>query len=249
MPRTAAELRELPGVGRYTAGAIASIAYDEPVALLEGNVKRVLARVFAIEASIDDTATVAAMWDAVDALVPRREPGTFNQALMELGSRVCTPRNPQCDTCPVRKWCDAAAQDRAADLPVRRPKKKLAHHQIVAGVLRRNGRYLLGKRRPEGMLGGLWEFPGGKVEPGESHEQALRRELREELGIDTRVGARLASVDHAYTHFKITLNLYTCEHVAGEVAPRYHTELKWVRRRDFDRYAFPAANLKCFDHV
>ncbi len=248
-PRTADALQELPGIGRYTAGAIASIAFGERAPVLDGNVRRVLARLFDIETSIDELATLRTLWAIVEMLVPPGAPGDFNQSLMELGARVCTPRRPECDRCPVRKHCAARAIGRAEKLPLRRPKKKVPHHEIVAAALRKNGRYLLGRRPPKGLLGGLWEFPGGKVADGETHEEALRRELREELGIDARVGPRLATVDHAYTHFKITLSVYACESIGGRPRANFHTALKWVFRAHFDRYAFPAANLKFLDRL
>jgi A/G-specific adenine glycosylase len=99
------------------------------------------------------------------------------------------------------------------------------------------------------MLGGLWEFPGGKIEPGETHEEALARELKEEMGIDIEVGDRIVSVDHAYSHFSITLHVYSCKHVGGEPQALDHSEVRWVRREDFDQYAFPAADLKFFDKL
>jgi A/G-specific adenine glycosylase len=112
-----------------------------------------------------------------------------------------------------------------------------------------DGAYLLGKRREDSMLGGLWEFPGGKVEPGETHQEALRRELKEELAIDVAVGEHIVSVDHAYSHFSITLHLYACTHLSGDPHPHVHSEVKWVPRKDFDQYAFPAADLKFFDKL
>ena len=248
-PSTAEGWQQLPGIGRYTAGAIASIAFDQRVPVLDGNVKRVFARLWAIDACIDESRTIEALWSVAEVLLPVKSPGTFNQAIMELGAQVCTPRRPQCDACPVQRWCDGHAQGRQALLPVRRSKKPTPHYEIVAAAIRKNGRYLLGKRPSDAMLGGLWEFPGGKVEAGETHEAALIRELKEELGIDIHVGRRLASVDHAYSHFSITLNVYACVHVQHRPQTHFHSALKWVPRKQFDQYAFPAANLKCFDRL
>jgi A/G-specific adenine glycosylase len=248
-PRSAEQWEKLPGVGRYTAGAIASIAFGERVPVVDGNVKRVLARLFNIRDSIDDGRTTERLWEIAQELVPAGAPGHFNQAMMELGSTICTPRSPRCEKCPVRGECEARALGRQAKLPVRRRKKPVPHHEIVAAAIRKNGRYLLGKRRPEGLLGGLWEFPGGKVEAGETREDALAREIREELGIAVRIGRALASVRHAYSHFRITLHVYACEYVRGRPRAHYHTELKWVRRAEFDRYAFPAATVKMLDRI
>ncbi len=243
-PRTAKALQQLPGVGRYTAGAIASIAFSEAAPILDGNVKRVLARIFDIQACIDETDTVNRLWDLATELVPKKDPGDFNQSMMELGARICTPRSPDCTACPIRAHCAAHASGRQEKLPIRRKRKPIPHYQIVVAAIRRNGRYLIGKRPPDGLLGGLWEFPGGKVERGESRPAALRREVAEECGIAIAVGRKIASVDHAYTHFKITLHAYACEPAGGRIRAKYHDALKWVPPSQFDRYAFPAANHK-----
>ncbi|MBN2492327.1 MAG: A/G-specific adenine glycosylase [Planctomycetes bacterium] len=244
-PETAAELVGLPGVGRYTAGAIASIAFGERAPVLDGNVKRVLARLFLVREPVDEGATEARLWTLAAALVSPRAPGDSNQALMELGARVCRPRRPDCTVCPVRALCRARAAGEAEALPARRAARRaLPHHEIVAAAIGRNGRYLFGQRPLGGLLGGLWEFPGGKVERGEAHAEALVRELREELGVETAVGARIASLEHAYSHFRITLHLHRARISRGRPVPRFHTELKWLLPAQFDRYAFPAATRR-----
>lgn len=243
-PDTAGAWMDIPGVGRYTAGAIASIAYDEPAPILDGNVKRVLARLLDLELDIDQAAALDILWDTAARLVRGRHPGDFNQAMMEFGARVCTPKAPQCGTCPVSPYCAAYAAGTQALRPVKRAKQPVPHKEIVVAVIKRNDKYLLGKRPPDGLLGGLWEFPGGKVKPGESHEQAIRREVQEELGIDVAVGGLIACVRHAYSHFKVTLNVYRCTPLPGKPKPHAHTELKWVPKSDLANYAFPKANLK-----
>ena len=248
-PEDAGSLQALPGVGRYTAGAIASIAFGERTPVLDGNVKRVLARLFAVRESIDTAAAEKRLWALADTLVSARAPGDSNQALMELGARICTPRRPGCEVCPAEGFCEARASGLTGILPVRKARKPVPHHPIVAAAMKKNGRYLFGRRPSEGMLGGLWEFPGGKVESGESHAGALVREVREELGLDVEVGDRIASVNHAYTHFKITLYLYGCKVLAGKPEARYHTSLKWMRPADFRNYAFPAATLRLFPEL
>lgn len=246
-PSTVEELRKLPGIGRYTAGAIASIAFGVRAPVLDGNVKRVLARLYAIEEQIDQAATIRRLWEIAEALVPPRSPGDFNQALMELGARICLPKNPTCAVCPLRARCEARARGIQDRIPTKPPAKRIPHRHVVAAAIRKNGRYLLGKRPPGGMLGGLWEFPGGKVEPGETHEEALIREIREELSIEIRVLGHAASVEHAYSHLTVTLHLYLCEQTGGRPQALYHSALKWVPRQQFDRYSFPAANLKFFE--
>lgn len=243
-PHAADELQKLPGVGRYTAGAIASIAFGRRAAVLDGNVKRVLARLLRVDQSVDDSAVIRALWAAAEWLVPARAPGDFNQAMMELGARICLPRRPLCRRCPARRLCAAFAAGRQEELPHRRAKKAVPHHDIVVAVIAKRGRYLIGRRPPDAMLGGLWELPGGKIEPGETHAQALVREIREECGLEVSVGEKVTAVEHAYSHFTITLHAYRCEVVAGRVGARWHDELRWIPRSRLEDYAWPAANRK-----
>jgi len=244
LPQTAAELLTLPGIGRYTAGAIASTAFDERVPIVDGNIERVLCRVFRIHGNPKDSAVQKALWSIADGLVPASKPGLFNQALMEVGAEVCTPRNPRCDDCPLVQMCRSRRRNEQLSLPQRSPKKPLPSRTVAVGVIYKDGRILIDKRKPEGLLGGLWEFPGGKKEPGETLEAALRREVREELGATIRVGRPLTVVDHTYSHFRVRIHAFECTWVSGE--PRCITcaAFKWVRPQDLGRYAFPAANNK-----
>lgn len=248
-PTTADGWQKIPGVGRYTASAIASIVFGERVPVVDGNVKRVLSRVFDIGKCIDDTKTQRLLWTVAEKLVSRKSPGDFNQALMELGSRVCTPRTPRCAECPLRRICDARSAGRQELLPIRRKKKRLPHYHVVAAAIRKNGRYLFGRRPPRGLLGGLWELPGGKVKPRESHRAALKREMKEELDIEVSVGPPLASVKHAYSHFRVTLHVYLCEHTKGQPRSLSHTRLKWIPKAHFARYAFPSATRKALELI
>jgi A/G-specific adenine glycosylase len=248
-PRTAQQWRQLPGIGPYSAGAIASIASGLAEPAVDGNVLRVLSRIFAIAESIDQPGTQERIRETAAALLPRRHAGAFNQALMDLGARICVPRRPRCITCPVGHWCDAYRQGIQDQLPLRTPKKAIPHHNVVVAVIRRAGRYLIGRRPIDGLLGGLWEFPGGKIEAGETHAEALAREVEEETGLKVGVGERIATVDHAYSHFAVTLHVYACEVVAGRTRARFHSELKWVSRGQMHAFAFPTANRRFLDRL
>ena len=243
-PATAAELAKLPGVGPYTAGAVASIAHGEPTPAVDGNVKRVIARLRHITASVDGGEGAQAVWRHCAALVDPGDPGAFNQALMELGARVCLPRKPACGECPIARHCAARAAGAQDNLPVRKPKGPTPRHELAVAVVFRNGRCLIAKRPPEGLLGGLWEFPSGAVETGEDHPTALRRIMADAFGLAVEPGGLAAVVNHAYSHFKVTLNVYRCADRGGQPTPARHTETKWVRPADFSRYAFPGANRK-----
>lgn len=245
LPRTKHDLLTLPGIGAYTAGAIASIAFGQREPVVDGNVTRVLCRVFRIRANPKQATTQGMIWGIAGRLLPTRRAGDFNQALMELGSEVCLPRVPRCDECPLCRVCQGRLHDEENVLPLRSPRKAIPSYTVAVGVIYdQSGRILIDKRKPQGLLGGLWEFPGGKRESGESLEAALRREVREELGIRIRVRRPLVVVDHAYSHFRIRLHAFECTYVSGTPQCLACSDFKWVWPKSLGRYAFPTANNK-----
>ncbi|WP_412063148.1 A/G-specific adenine glycosylase [Rubrivirga sp. IMCC45206] len=243
IPSDSDAFRALPGVGPYTAAAVLSLSFDTPLAVLDGNVIRVLARVFAVEADARAGKTRAALQRLADKLLDRERPGRWNEAVMELGATLCTPRQPACPRCPLRPVCRAAATGQPEAFPVVSKRKAVPHHTIAAGlVFDAAGRVLIQRRPEDAMLGGLWEFPGGKVEAGESIEEACSREIAEELGIRVEVGRPVAIVDHAYSHFQITMHALRCTHLSGEPSTETGEPWAWVSVADLDDYAFPRAN-------
>jgi len=249
LPRSVAALRALPGVGRYSAGAVASIAFGAPAPVVDGNVARVLCRLFAIRRPPATADVKETLWSLAGALVSRRSPGNFNQAMMELGATVCTPANPHCSACPVRDHCEARRLGLEGRLPASRPRRAVPHYDVVVAVIRRGERVLVTKRPPVGLLGGLWEFPGGKRERGESDAAALRREIREELGVTVRVGRSLCTVKHAYTHFRVTLHAHACTIRSGRPRPITGDALRWVTADELRRLALPAATVRILDAI
>lgn len=247
-PRTVKGLLELPGIGQYTAGAIASIAFKKDAPIVDGNVIRVLCRYFGIRDDPKASATQARLWELATELLPQGHAREFNQALMELGATVCLPKNPRCLLCPVSQDCFARQEGLQNALPVKRAKQELPHRIIAAGLIfkhtRGKSQVLIQQRLSEGLLGGLWEFPGGKVEPGEDLASAVAREIREELGIEVTVGEEMIAVDHAFSHFSITLHAFRCEYVSGKIRVTSAQRFKWVTREELELYAFPAANKK-----
>jgi A/G-specific adenine glycosylase len=163
--------------------------------------------------------------------------------MMELGATVCKPRSPLCPECPFKSDCKVLKSRRnPEDLPRKAPKKSVPHFHIGAAIVRKNGRILITKRPDKGLLGGLWEFPGGKQEKGETLPACVRRELKEELSIRVAVGDLFCSVDHAYSHFKITLHCFDCRHLSGTIQNLGVAGFKWVFPRELKKFAFPKAD-------
>jgi A/G-specific adenine glycosylase len=243
-PRSYAELRQLPGFGDYSAGAVASIAFGEAVPAIDGNVRRVLARLLALSEDVTRGSAVQRLHEFASALVDPEVPGDWTQAMMELGATVCGPQHPRCPLCPVNDLCQARQQGLERSLPVKPAKKPLPHFDVAAAVIRQDGRVLIAQRPPQGMLGGLWEFPGGKQEPHETLAECLHREIREELGVDIAVDEPIVIVKHSYTHFKITLHAFACRLLAGQPQALGVADWRWVTPAELDAFAFPRTDQK-----
>lgn len=248
LPEDVSELMKLPGIGRYTAGAISSIAFGRSVPVLDGNVIRVFTRLRDLEDDVSESAIREGLWDLAAAWAPAERAGDYNQALMELGQRVCRPRKPDCTACPLQPHCRAFENGTQALRPVRRKRAPVPHFDVCAGLIYDGqGRLLIAQRPLDGLLGGLWEFPGGKCEADESYADCLRRELREELAIQVEVGELFTLVDHAFTHFKITLRAFKCRYL-GALPPHDEPQAlealdwAWVWESELDTYTFGKAD-------
>jgi A/G-specific adenine glycosylase len=210
------EIKTLPGVGLYTAGAILSIAYGQAIPAVDGNVRRILCRLFAIRKPMADAREQKQLQQLAASLIPVRHPGDFNQALMDLGATICKAKNPDCSRCPVANHCQARIKNLQNVLPITRKAPAIPHRQAAAAVIRNSKGLLLFVQRPlSGLLASLWKLPGDFIKPGEDTERSLRRSLKEELGISIQVGKHLASVNHTYTHFRLTLQAYECRLLKG----------------------------------
>ena len=249
VPDTMDAIRELKGIGPYTAAAVLSIAYEKPHAVLDGNVTRVLSRVFAVEEDATTSSAQRALRRLANDLLEADRPGDFNQAMMELGALVCTPSTPLCDRCPLQGACRAHEAGTEEDYPVTPESEPVPHHDIAVGLVFDDDHLLIQRRPDEGLLGGLWEFPGGKQEDGESLETACRRELKEELGIDVAVDDHFYTLSHAYSHFKITLHAFRCRLEAGTPEAREDQPFRWVGVEELDDYAFPRANRRLIEEL
>ena len=236
--------RALPGVGDYIANAVMSIAFDRPRAVVDGNVKRVLARLGGIADPVNQSAVHRVFQRMADRLLDRACPGTFNQALMELGALVCTPRRPNCPDCPWKPSCFAFLNDATDELPKRIRRAPVPEHAMAAGVVCHRGRVLVVQRPSEGLLAGLWDFPGGRRHPGETGPAACRRLLWEATGLEVSVARKLIRVRHAYTHFKIELDLYLCRKDSGRVRLDGPQAFRWLRPTELDVLPFTGVGKK-----
>jgi A/G-specific adenine glycosylase len=234
----------LPGVGDYIAAAVLSIAFNRPHPVVDGNVKRVLARLHKIHAPVNQPNSDKQFKKAAARLLDTRQPGTFNQAMMELGALICTPRNPACDACQLSHFCQAYQTKQVPDFPKRQPSKATPQYHIVVGVVFKNDRVLITRRKAEGLLGGLWEFPGGKIKDGESAQAACIREIKEEVNLDVKIDRHLVQVKHAYTHFRIVMEVFCCKYISGRVYLRGPEAFRWIRLNEHRSYPFPRANHK-----
>ena len=243
IPQQLSVLMRLPGIGRTTAGGILSHAFNLPTPILDGNVQRVLSRLLALTAP--PRRNQKWLWHYSQMLLDPHRPGEFNQALLDLGATVCLPKDPQCGRCPWQNGCMSAQSQQQHAIPVREPAKEIPHRTIGVGVIwNAQGQVLIDQRPSTGLLANLWEFPGGKVEPGESVPECIRREIAEELGLAVQVGEHLLTVNHRYTHLRVTLVVHHAFYQGGTPQLRGCQAYAWVTVPELAHYPFPQANQK-----
>jgi A/G-specific adenine glycosylase len=249
IPDRMEKLIKLPGIGRSTAGAILSLSFNQTWPVLDGNIKRVVSRFIGLEGDPGETETVKTLWETAGRIIPPGKAALFNEALMELGALVCSPKKPACPECPIKSACEGYKSGDPERFPLKRPTKKTPHYDVAAAVIRNKGKILITQRPERGLLGGLWEFPGGKKEPGETLEECLKREIQEELNIEIQIGEKFFEVRHAYTHFRITLHCFFCKKIKGRLTPLEVKAFQWITYEELDHFPFPRADQKVIEYL
>ena len=247
IPNSVKEFQELKGVGPYIAAAVQSIAFNIPVSVIDGNVNRIISRHNAYKITPDKNKK--SILEYMDKIIDQNRPGDFNQAVMDLGRYICKPRNPDCPHCPISSTCVAFKKENQEDYPVKIKKKPIPHYNVAVGIIYKGSKLLITKRKEDGLLGGLWEFPGGKIEKNETAKKAIQREIKEELSIKIKTKDQIAQVEHKYSHFSVTISAIHCLYVSGDITLNGPTAYKWINFSDLSLYAFPKASIKIFESI
>lgn len=234
----------LPGVGPYISAAVSSIAFGISTPAVDGNVKRIISRLNCSGIPLEKSFNYVK--SRLLKIIPDARPGDFNQAMMDLGREICTPKNPDCNACPVMGYCKAFVENLVDKYPIRQKRKLRPNFNVAVGVIWNKDKILISKRRENGLLGGLWEFPGGKINPGEQARDCIKREVKEELGILVEPAAFITSINHAYTHFSISMEAWHCEFIQGSPQALGCDEWRWVTPEQIKDLPFPMANHKIF---
>jgi A/G-specific adenine glycosylase len=241
LPPDWARMRQLPGVGDYIAAAVLSIAFGRPYAVVDGNVKRVLSRLFCLDTPVNAAASHKIYQAEADALLDTGNPGRHNQALMELGALVCTPKAPRCDQCPLARYCSSFKNCLSDQYPRRAQRRIVKTQHWVAGVVLKEGRLLLARRPETGLLAGMWEFPCGPLGDSVDMATACMEKIRQTVGLSVAVPLQVVTVRHAYTHFKLRLTLCLCHYVGGRIRRNGPAACCWIRPEELTRFALHKA--------
>ena len=240
VPEDYQELIRLPGFGPYITGAVLSITLDLPYPVIDANVKRILMRLMRLNKEVS-AVKEKSLRDYLEPLLPSKQMGNFNQALMEMGALVCRPKNPSCLICPVTEHCRALVSGEQEVIPVPK-KRRYKKARAVIGIIKEDGKYLIQKRPPVGLLADLWEFPGGKIKTNETERQALQREIKEELNAEIQNPVFLTRVKHSYTQFQVSLFAYECHLKERLKLPKQG--YRWVTLQGMRRFPFPSGSIR-----
>jgi A/G-specific adenine glycosylase len=250
LPETLEGWVDLPGIGTYTGSAILSIAYGLCLPAIDGNVRRVLCRLYAVDTPPDDPSTAERVREIAEGIIPSEDSSSFNQAIMDLGATICTPRKPACGVCPVRGCCLALGKSIQETLPLRKKRSPLPHKDMTAALIRDGrGRYLVARRSEEGLLGGLWKFPGGEKQGAESLSKTVVRTVREEVGVSPVVEAKVGVIEHVFTHFRMSLHVFRCRKEKGIPHPLGCAAWQWAGPKTLSALPLSNADRRILDSL
>jgi len=247
VPDNPSDFRSLPGVGDYIAAAVLSIAFHRVLPVVDGNVKRVLSRLLEIDFPVNRSGSHKVFQEPAGELISPKRPADYNQAIMELGALICRPKNPDCGGCPLAGGCRAYQNGRTASYPKRDPSRTIPHRRLSIAVILKQGKMLVVQRQLEGFLGGLWEFPAVPAEGGSTATEDVESKLKAETGLTVSVERRLTSIRHAYTHFKLTGEVFLCRYAAGRVRLNSARSHRWVSFGTLSDLPLHKANHKFLD--
>jgi len=239
-------LQTLPGVGRSTAGAIASLAFGKRAPILDGNLRRVFARLLAIETPLNSLSVLQQLWGFSEQILPRDRVADFNQALMDLGGTICAPRKPSCLLCPVHDLCQAYRIGIQGRIPVSPGRKALPHRRVAVAMILRDNQILITKRAEQGLLGGLWGLPEVPISK-QNNLQETKQALLDLWGIEVKIAQAIKPLDHTFTHFKMTYYPLVCHYISG--TPKARTICRWAAPQDLSNFPFSAATLRILAHL
>ena len=249
LPKNFSDLLKVKGIGSYTAAAIASIAFEEAIPVVDGNVSRVFSRFWGLYDDIRLEKSKKQIFQKLKPFIQVSQASQFNQAIMELGALICKPHNPNCVDCPINHDCFAKRHNKQKELPVKSKAKKIPTLDVVVAIILKNDQFLIAKRPQNKMLGGLWELPGGKVENQEKPQDAVTREIKEEVNLKIKDLKELGKIRHSYTHFHLRMQAFSCQIKSGQEKALCSDQLRWITWQDRHHFAFPKANLKLFDLI
>ena len=247
IPKENESFLKLKGVGQYIDAAVRSIGYNDIVPTIDGNVNRVMSRVLSLKTP--PAKEYKKIYNFLMQSIDKKRPGDFNQALMDLGRDICKPKNPTCNICPITNFCSAYQNNQIHKYPIKIKLKKNPHFNIAVGVVWKDNNILIAKRKLGGLLGGLWEFPGGKLYDNESSEECVVREIYEEIGISVELKSFISTIKHQYSHFSISLDSFHCIYKDGKAHPKKSSEIKWISPKEIPKFPFPKANHKFIDKI
>lgn len=244
IPDTMADLLALPGIGAYTAAAILSIGFNRPHPLIDANVERLFSRLADLDMPLKQGKGRRRLQAMAEALLDRGQPRAYNQALMEFGALVCTPKKPACNHCPLRSGCKAHGAGTVELRPLPTRGKQRVDIVMSCGIIVHQSRCYIQQRLPDDIWGGLWEFPGGSLDEGETPEQAMRREIMEETGFTVTDARQFRSVAHHFTRYRVTLHSFFCTLASASTVPVLHaaSQYRWASLDELAAHAFPAGH-------